>query len=43
MPSKGLEVVLINHRKNNIKENSETGHILRGYIVKEERKAKWEN
>ena len=47
MPSKGLDHNDLSHRHththNNINENSETGHILRGYTEKEEIKAMWEN
>lgn len=43
MPSKELDHNDLSHGHNNIKENSETGRILRGYTEKEERKAMWEN
>ena len=43
MPSKGLDHNDLSHRHNNINENSETGHILRGYTEEEERTAMWEN
>ena len=43
MPSKGLDHNDLSHRHNNINENSETDHILRGYTEEDERKAMWEN